>query len=87
MASMLHLRSVPLMEASMAQATRRSLDDQLSPWLFGVLLVLLSIFSGSMSGQTAKNQPAQAGEASLLYHSQAVRNNFTLMARRTCAGR
>lgn len=53
----------------MATTTRRSIGDQLSPWLFAALLVLLSIFSGTMSGQTAENQPAQVGEGSLLYHS------------------
>lgn len=53
----------------MAQATRRSIGDQLSLWLFAALLVLLSIFSGTMSGQTAEIQPAQVGQGSLLYQS------------------
>ncbi|MGE5324346.1 MAG: marine proteobacterial sortase target protein [Actinomycetota bacterium] len=53
----------------MAQATQRSLGDRLSPWLFAALLVLLSIFSGTMSGQTAEKQAPQVGEGSLLYHT------------------
>jgi len=53
----------------MARATRRSLGDQLSPWIFAALLVLLSVFSGAMSGQTAEKQTPQVGEGSLLYHS------------------
>lgn len=52
----------------MAQPMRSSIGDQLSPWLFAALLVLLSIFSGTMSGQTAEIQPAQLGQGSLLYH-------------------
>lgn len=55
----------------MAQPMRSSIGDQVSPWLFAALLALLSIFSGTMSGQTAENQPAQVGQGSLLYHSAA----------------
>ena len=69
MACALHFPGAPLMEVTMAQATRRSFGDQLSPWLFAGLLVLLSIFSGTMSGQTPEQQQPQVGEGSLLYHS------------------